>query len=482
MTDFLFGDFAPGLASTTPGRSAVIDGVVPIADGSYGPMAQLIVVTGADALAEAPRGQISFPTSDGTYVNFVATSSNWYQMDATGGLTSVTSGNNLPAGDNESFERFGNKLLGTNITDGLRAYDFETATDDGAISAAPAARQILVVGDVVVALDCDGDNQLIQNSDINDHTNWTSGSADKQPVENGGALIGGVAVSQGSAIIFQREAIRLMQFGGGGGGPLYSLTLVTENAGAVSAKGIVGVRGGAYFLDTDGFKRIFPGQLPEAIGVANGVSSWFLDQVGSDRLTEVEGAYDRFRQIVWWRFPVTGDSTSVFSRMIGYHIYMNKWVTLTVNTAAIFTTALPGYTYDTMPDLAYDSVDDVAYDDRLWAGGEPLFAGFNSDFKFSTFSGTPQAATLETFRQLLPRSEIITGITPETDASTATVQLGVSQNIYTASSFGTAAAIDDDGIARVNNGGKVAQLRLNVPAGATWTYAKGFSWPNEGAR
>lgn len=482
MTDFLWGDLAPGLAPTTPGRSGVIDGAVPVADGAYGPMASLTTIVGADALPTFPVGHINFSKADGTYVNYITTATNWYTLTAIGGITSIASGHAVPAGDNESLERFGSKLLGTNIADGIRSYDIETGTDEGAVSGAPAARSIMSVGDVIVALDCDGDNRLIRNSDINDHTNWTSGSADKQPVEDGGALIAGVAVSQGSAIIFQREAIRLMNFGGSGGGPLYSLTLITSKSGAVSEKSVVSARGGAYFLDTDGFKHVLPGQLPEPIGLLNGISSWFLDQVGADRLREVEGSYDRFRQIIWWRFPVQGDNTSVFSRMIGFHIFLQKWVTLTVNTSALFTTALPGFTYDTMPDNPYDTIDDLPYDDRYWSGGEPLFAGFDSDFKFSTFSGTALAATLETFRLANPVSTLITQITPETDAATSTFQLGVADNINTASTWKTAAGIENSGIVRTRGRGKVIQVRQNIPAAATWTYTKGLSWPNEGAR
>lgn len=479
MTDFMFGDFAPGLASITPGRSAVIDGVVPIADGSYGPMSQLVTVDGADALAEAPRGYVSFPKADGTYVAYVATSTNWYSVGADGALTSIASGHSVPSGDDESFVRFGDKLLGTNVTDGLRSYDFETSTDEGAVSGAPAARFAFVVGDVVVLLDCDGDNRLIRNSDINDHTNYTSGSADKQPVEDGGALIAGVAVTQGAAVILQRESIRLMRFGGAGGGALYSLSLISANAGAVNARSVVGARGLAFFLDTDGFK-VSDGVSVSPIGEETGVSDWFISQVGADRLVEVQGAYDRFRQIVWWRFPISGDSTSVFSRMIGYHIFHKRWVTLTVNTSAIFTTALPGVTLDDLTDPLEDY--DYTLDDRYFQGGEPLFAGFDADLKFATFSGGALPATLETYRQPLPRSRLITRITPDTDASGATVQLGVADNINTSTSWKSAVSLQASGTAALRGRGKVIQLRQNVPAGETWTFAKGFSWPNEGAR
>ena len=60
-----YGQFAPGLADITPGRSGVLDNVVPLADDSYGPFPQLTTVVGATALDAAPVGIISFPKADG---------------------------------------------------------------------------------------------------------------------------------------------------------------------------------------------------------------------------------------------------------------------------------------------------------------------------------------------------------------------------------------------------------------------------------
>lgn len=476
-----FGDFAPGLADTTQGRSSVIDGVIPLADGSYGPMPQLVTLSTSVALASAPKGHISVPKSDGTYVRYIATASNWYTVGADGTLTSIASGNSVPSGDNESFIRFGTKLLGTNITDGLRAFDVESGGSTSAVAGAPKARFIFEIGGFIVALDCDGDNRLIRNSDFNDHTQWTVGEgvADSQPVEDGGALIAGGAVSQGLGLIFQREAVSVMAVQASGA--LYSLSLLEKNAGSVGAKSVVFVAGGAFFLDTDGFKFATTGGI-EPIGLAGGVSEWFLEQIDAAELVNVEGAYDRFRRVVWWRYRASGDGSTVYSRVIGYHIYLKKWVTLTVDTSALFTTALPGYTYDTIPDLPYNSSADIPYDDRSLAGGEPLFGGFDSTFKFATFSGTPMAATLETAKSDLGASRMFDRVALIGDGADATLQLGVANRLADSITWKTAVALKPSGTFPIRGRGRVVQFRLNRAAGDSWTSTSGLDNLNEFGR
>lgn len=476
-----FGRWAPGLADTTPGRSNVIDGVVPLADGAYGPMAQFTTVSGASALAEAPRGHISFPKSDGTYVRVLATSSNWYTQSESGALTSIVSGRAVTGGDNESFCRFGNKLLGTNKSDGFNAYDFEAGSNDGAIADAPAARSVFECGNTVVALDCDGNNRLIQNSAFNDHTNWTDAGADYQPLEGGGALIGGVAVTQGSAFIFQKEAIRFMQFGGGGGGALYSLTLVSDQAGATNEASIVAANSGAFFMDTDGPKFVRPGILPVAIGAQDGIDTWLRDNVSAANLERVEGAFDRFRRIVWWRVPVSGDSTTVYSKIIGYHIDYDKWVRLSVSTSALFSTETPGFVWADLTGT-WGSYTQYVWGDRYWQGGAPLFGGLDGDFKLAFFSGTPMAATLETALHQFPKSQYINVLTPITDAGSGTMQVGVADRVGDSLTWSGTSSINGEGDCMFLERGKVAKARLNLVAGTPWTYANGVDHANASGR
>jgi len=471
-----FGDLAPGLAPTTPGRSAVIDNVLPRADGSYAPLPQPVTLSASQALSGPPKGHIAFPKADGTYVRYVATASTWEAVGADGTLTTIATGHAVPPGDRESFIRFNSKLLGSNITDGLRAFDVESGGATAAVSGAPAARFIFEFAGTVVALDCDGDNQLIRNSDLYDHTSWTPGVgvASAQPVHDGGALVAGVAISQGQALIFQREAIRLVTVSAAG--PFYTLQLLASNAGAVGARSVVPIRGGAAILDTNGFKIVSAGGVDE-IGRVTGVSEWFLKEVDAAELVNVEGSYDVFRDIVWWRYRASGDSADVYSRAIGYHLSLGKWVTATVSTSALFSTSLPGYTWDTMPDLSWDASADVPWNDRSLAGGEPLFGGFDANYKFFTFSGTPAAATLRTAKADLGNSKLFSRIALIGDGQ-PTLRIGVADRLSDSITWKDAVSMTDSGTFPVRGRGRVVQYELAYAAGDTWTTASGLNHTN----
>lgn len=470
-----YGQFAPGLADITPGRSGVLDNVVPLADDSYGPFPQLTTVVGATALDAAPVGIISFPKADGTFVLFAADSSKWYSVSATGTPASIGTGYSVPSGDRESFVRFGDYLVGSNVVDGMRAYNFESPTSVAAVSGAPAARALFLASDYLFALDCDGDNRLMRNSDANDHTNWDAGLAASQPFEEGGALIGGRAISNGAAIVFQREAIRLLTFNASG--PLYSLTTLSTTAGATCDQSIVAVNGVVFFMDTDGPKVASQGGV-QPLGTQNGVASWFLKQCQAGDLRLVEAAYDRFRRMVWWRYKSGSDSDEVYSTLLGYHIDLQRFVTATVNTSSIFSMATAGYTVDDMDSFGTVDDIDIPVDDRFWKGGEPTFAAFDGEYKLAYFSGSAAEATLETPLLQFPGTTRFNRLTPLDDAGAGSAQVGVADRISDTLTWGSEASLTDSGTFPVRARGRVAKLRRTIPAGTSWTFAKGFDHIN----
>lgn len=474
-----YGQFAPGLAAWNSVGSAVIDNVLPNEDGSYRPMSAGVTLPTADALPSAPRGQISFPNSVGAYLRFIATGDTWYAMDSEGGLTSIGTGYAVTSGDKESFVRFGSYLIGSNVVDGMRQYNAEIGGSVTAISGAPDARFLFVAANHVFALDCDGNNRLMRNSDANDHTNWTGGLAEYQSFEDGGALIGGCAISQGAALIFQREAVRILTFNTSG--PLYNLTLLANTAGAVSASSIVPISGGAAFMDTDGPKfASSTGIVP--LGDKTGVANWFLSQTAAADLVLVDGAYDRFNRTVWWRYRSGSDAADVTSRMLGYHIDSQRFTTATIDTSAIFSTATVGYTLDTMDSFGPLDTIDIPLDDRFWKGGEPLFGGMDADFKFFTFSGLALAATLETPLIQMPRSMLVNRATPIDDATGGTVELGVADRVGDALTWKSPVELTASGSAPLRGRGRAFKLRRNIPAGAAWSSATGFDYLQEMGR
>lgn len=473
----IFGPFRPDAASPNSGYATQVINAQPKMAGQklgYGPVAALVQAVGAEALSGEPRGDISIVKFDGTYEIYFATASTIEQMDSSFQFSSVATGLNITAGDDMSFCHFGSFLLNTNTTDGLNAYNVETPAGNNAVSGAPAARFAFSANNVVVALDCDGNNRRMQTSGVGDHTAWDSKGADGKTFEDGGALICGGDLQNGAAVIMQDNAMRLMQFGGAPGGALYRISKIADGIGAVGARSFVPHNGRCFFLSSRGFYDYSVGGQPRPIG-SEKVNRWFLDQINTEDLRKVQGWIDPENNIVGWRFRRNGvASTSIYEDNICYDWELGEFFLEEVSTATISRIATAGYTVD--GPYAAILVDDnpTPVDDRLYQGGQPVLAALDGDLKFATFSGTPLAATLETSEITSLRHQRVTGAQAIVDTDDATVQLGAKQRLQDAFTWGTAVAIDADGFAPVDEAGKVYALRMNIPAGTLWTNAEGF--------
>lgn len=467
-----FGPFAPDAGSNANGTCMVADGVLPLSTG-YGPAPSLVSPGIGDALPGAPRGAITCIKRDGTTQVFFLTASALYQLDADYRFTEIETGYACTAGDDWSCEQFGNYLLYTNTTDGLWAYDIETGGAATYIADAGDPREIFVVANMVFALDCkDGlgnrDNRLLRNSDFNNHTIWSGGAADYQPLESGAELISGVDLKNGAAILFQRQAMRIIQFGNAGGGALYSLQQVANGRGSVGRKSIAAFDGVVYFLSTNGFWRFSLGGL-EPIGDGF-VDEWFLRRVQAADLKDVQAAIDPARKIVLWLTPS--------GLVLGYSwagSVTNRWFTWQTTAKFLSRLATSGYTWDVAGAIwaTWDDIPPIPFDDRFWQGGQQFLAALTAELTYATFSGEAQAATIETAVNNSPISTLIGWATPIDDAAAGTLQLGVADALSDTITWKEGAAKVSGGRTPQRARGLNLAVRRNIPAGATWTYARG---------
>lgn len=466
----------PDIADTNPGIAKRTVNVLLSKDAqgvSARPMASLQVTAGAEALPAVPRGGASVVTRAGGYLAFLATGSNIYKLENDYSFTSVGSGYNCTSGDNWSLAQYGNYLVASNTTDGQVQLDIETITSFSAISGAPKARSIVPIFDCMFSFDCDGDNRLMRNSDINDHTDYENGVAQYQPLPDGEELITGTELNDGLAIVLQRNAVRLLTRTSDR--QLYVMNKIADGIGAVNPQSVVGIRGACFFFDVSGPHMYVPGMpVPEHIG-ADKISKTFLERASGSVFNHIEGAYDPVNQLVIWRYQASDvTSESVFEDAIAYSIRLGEFVECEYSTAALFSMASPGYTLEGL-DAISSSIEDLPYalDSRVWYGGEPRLGGLNGDLKFGFFDGSALAATCETATQAFPQRMRFQSVQPITDAQNATVQIGTSNALYSPLSYSTAAAIQPSGRAPVRASGKNARFRINIAAGETWDYIRG---------
>lgn len=474
-----YTQFAPDQGDLSPGALVQADGVVPLAPGNgFGPFPALNISGTATAPAGgAPRGLISYQKADGTWAVAIGTATTVETKASDDTWLTVDSGLSITQGDDRCFVRFGTKLLYTDTTQGLRAYDVEAGGAAAAV-AGIAPRWALECGNIVFGLDClDAgtglrNNRLIRSTKFSDHTAWTGAGSDAQPIEGGGALIWGSKLSDTAALVLQQRAVKLIQVGNVGGGALWGLQSISEEFGAVGAKSCVAFDGSAFWLATDGFRMFSLNGGSQRIG-AGLVDQWFLSRVDQSDLSLVQGAIDPFRKNVLWRYKGPNASgTAVFGDIIGYNWQFQRWFTLTVQTSYLSYTATPGVTWDT-----YVGTWDAAtatWDSRALQGGQPLFGAMDANNKYGNFSGMPMAATLELAAQDSPFSTLISRATPMDDSPDGSLQLGVRKALNNATTWKTGNAKESSGRVPVRGQGKFIAFRRNIPAGSTWSSAKGI--------
>lgn len=472
---FPFGPFAPDQGETTSGILMACDGAMPMQEG-YGPAPSLATPVGAMALPGDPHGLISMFQRDGTNVVYGFTDTAAYELTNTYQWNLIGGGKSLTSGDDWSLIQFGNKLLSTNTTQGLEQYDIETPAGFSAIAGAGNPREIFTMANVVVALDClddagNRDNRLVRTSAVGIQTEWKKTGADKQPIEDGGLLVGGVDLKNASGLIFQDNAMRLLQYGVGPGS--FALQKVSDGRGSVGKRSIIGLDGVAYFLSTDGFKSFSLNNGIQHIG-AGAIDDWLLSRVDQANLANVQASLDPLNKLVVWRYPsLTITSAIVFNDVLGYSWQFNKWFTWTEQTSYLGRISTPGYTLDGMDSFGPLDGIDIPLDSRFWQGGQPVFAALDENYKFATFSGANFAATFETSVSNSPVSGLIQWATPIDDAAMGTLELGVKTSLSDVIEWKDGEAKTFSGRVPLRGRGMNIAFRRNIPSAAVWSYAKG---------
>ncbi len=469
-----FGPYRPDMPSIQGGVSSNIINAYPILSGgsvAYSPIPGISVLSGAEALEADPRGGATAVTTSNSYKAFIATASKIFEMDAVGAFTERGSGYAVPGADMWSAVQFGDKVVFSNTADGMLQYDVEAGGSITSVTNAPAARFIFTAFGVLFALDCDGNNRLMQNSD-RVLTEWNKGLSSQQTFPSGQELIAGGAISNQAAIVLQRNAVRILNRVPNRS--LYRTDVLAEGIGAVSPQSVVTVNGMMFFYDEDGF-YMTNGGAPVPIG-AEKVNRTFAAKLSTGEQTAIQGAADPTRQMIYWRYRANDvNSNTVYEDIIAYSWRLNEFVPVEVNTTFLITMASPGYNLDNIDSFGdADTAGLPLADDPFWKGGAPAIGALDGDRKFGFFNGANLAATLETNDVTSGQSMLFRAVTPKTDAANATVQVGTKDKQSGTSSYSTAASIEDSGRSMVRARGKIASLKMNIAAGESWSEAIGF--------
>lgn len=466
-----FPPFEPDRAVYASGQEII--NCVPVADG-WGPLADLTVIS--EALASTCLGAWYVRTSSGAYRVFAATQTAIYEQDTTdyswtdvsrlaGGAYAV------PDGDEWSAAVFGTVLILTNIADVVQSINVDSGSNFAALAGSPPqAKYVWVAGDYLVLGNHAGFPNRIETSGINDATYWTIGlkGCDVQDFPDGDEVMGGIGTEKG-AVIFQRTMIRAMTLMYSGE---YSFRTDVVNAtrGIASPLSISNIAPGRYvYYSPDGF---FMGPEGTAIG-RNRVDRWFNSEADGDLIHTVKAMADPFQKIVW--FQATRPDTTKF--LLGYSWAEDRWCYADSNFTAMAALVTPAVTIDGLA-LLYATIDDVLppFDSRLFTGGAPTMAVFDTSNRMCLMTGLPREATLTTVdTQLSPgRRSFVTEATAISDCSDYTLTPITATKYGGARTAGTASSPhSSSGICPMRSSGRLHAFRMGIAAGVDWQHVTG---------
>lgn len=369
--------------------------------------------------------------------------------------------------DKWSIVQFGKTILAANNSAKIQAWTLGTSTAFNDVSAnAPVAKYITIVRDFVVAgyLDSGTNANKLQWSDINDETNWVSGSgsqSDFQFISQGNNITGLTGGEFG--LVFMDTAVVRMSYIGS---PYFwQFDVISNNIGCLDGGSIAQYGKTSFFLSDNGFYSC-DGTSLTPIG-NNKVDNYFFSTAELSNIKTISAAVDPTRKIVVWNYPNVSGGRS----MLMYNFVSNKWSSATTSAYSVNSIATVGYTLEDLN--VFGSLDSIttSLDDRLWVGGKFLFAG-TTGARISTFTGTPMPATITTSDIEQGYNSVVTLVRPQIDNGSASVAVASRKNLDGTITFGSQVNADAEGRVPLRSAGRYH--RFNVVPSGNWTNAIGI--------
>lgn len=505
-------------------------------------------ITTASAHGYSPSDSVTVDASnnvfDGTYsIIAVPTATTFTYARTNANITSAVATGTVIAPNYTStyrwqFIQFGNYAIATNGSEKVQYYDVNASSYFGDLAAAaPIAKFVTVVRDFVVCANIGaGTNPARVNwSDINDPTDWTSGSAsqsDFQELPDGGDITGIVGGEFG--LVFLEKAIVRMTYIGS---PLFfQFDTISRNIGCIEGGSIAQYSGVTYFLADDGFYSC-NGQQVTPIG-AEKVDRFFFNNANIADIDSISSSIDPERNLVIWNYT----NTSGDRELLIYNFQTQKWSSADTDVDYLGTLATTGTSLEGI-DTAYNvtagsfvatkqytirsvgttdftligavantvgvlftatgvgsgtgvAIDMAAsaaalktidtlvttMDDRLYKGGKFIFGGVR-DAKIITFTGTNATASIITNDLEYGYNSVLTLIRPSVDNGSADVSVASRRMLDDTITYSTAVSASSENRCPVRSAGRYHRVNV-TPTGANWFSAIGvdIDYSEQGAR
>ena len=462
----IWGEWKPDQPEHLQDGLSVADGCVPIANG-YAPLSSFSAAVNG-TLAAACVGAGGYRTDASTFL-FAATATNIYRYTAAG-YSSLKSGMTSSTAVGMRFCPYNDLMLMTNGANPIQQFDpaSPSATTDLDASA-PTARFLAVVRGFVVAGYADDDPLAVAWSDNGDPTTWTPGTGEAGLflMPSGGDVTGVVGGEYG--LIFQENRIVRMTYTADDA--IWQFDEIATDVGCVAPWSLATYGKITFFLSTKGLMAC-DGVSVEAIG-SEKVDRTFLDLLDRSYIDNISAVVDPTNSLYLLGIP----NSNPTNKVIIYNYALQRFTTASISSERMFSALALGTDIEGL-DAIYGNLDAItlSLDSALFRGGYPLVMLFDGSHQLGGLNGANLAATFEDVRrELFEGSRArVRSVRPLTNASTATVTVSGANSLsddMTATAYTNRTS---DGIYRTRESWNLTKVKVEIPAGAAWSYAQGY--------
>lgn len=401
---------------------------------------------------------------------FAGGNSKLFKLNATTlALTDVSKSGGYSGTNKWQFTQFGKAVICANNQSKLQVWNIGTSTAFADLNVnAPVAKYVTVVRDFVVTahLDAGTNPDKVQWSDINDETNWVSGTtsqSDYQIIPDGGNITG-ITGGEIGLIFLERSIVRMSY----SGSPLFfQFDTISRGLGCLEGNSIAQYGATSFFLSDDGFYKC-DGQTVTGIGTEK-VDRYFFNDANITDLDSMSASVDPIKKLVVWNYANVDGGRSILI----YNWQLNKWSRALTTSTVLGSISTTGYTLEGLEAvLGYTNIDTLpaSLDDRLWVGGKFLFAGAENA-KIVTFTGSTYNSELITPDLELGYNSVVTLARPQIDNGSADVKVASRRELDDNIQFSASVTTSSEGRASLRSAGRYH--RLSVSPTGNWTNAVG---------
>lgn len=470
-----FAEYRPDVANL---NGAYTDDVLNVlcSTTSYIPFADFAPFTGA--LESAPLGYFQARGLDGQVTTFVGTATKLWVLDNTTlAWTDVTKvaatyGANIDA--RWCFEQFGDYVVAVNINDDPQEFQLGVSTNFIDLAGSPPRASIVRAwGDFLVLEQLATNANRVHWSALNDIHGWTPGAnnSDYQDFPEGGVVQGSSRAT--NPLIFLERAIYLGTFVPGSS-IIFSFVKIHDKRGAKSPYAIASRGDVTFFADEGSFFQIGADGSIADIGFEK-VSRTIFGQLASADISTMVAAIDPFYSRSYWTMDLTG--AGAYTNILVYDWLLQKWTIAEQVNLGIFPAAAAGYTLEGLDAVATLDALPYSLDSKVWQGGAPVLAAFDSTYRLGFFNGQAKEATITT-QEMGDTAGMVTRVSalmPVVDSDAVLVSIGArfrrGDSFVWSPEF---AQSSNTGMARKNSRARYHRFKARIPAGEAWSHAQGI--------